>query len=103
MVSYLLSVGMTETAATLRKESKLGDAFDDATAKKYETLLEKKWTSVVRLQKKILDLEAKGAALQQALDSATPLSSNAKIDPANWLPPTIQDILYRAIECPSLR
>ncbi len=86
MVSYLLSVGMTETAAALRQESALGDAFDDATAKKYETLLEKKWTSVVRLQKKILDLEAKGAALQQALDSATPLSSN-KVDPASWLPP----------------
>ena len=85
MVSYLLSVGMTETAASLRQESRLGDAFDDATAKKYETLLEKKWTSVVRLQKKILDLEAKNAALQQALDSATPLSSN-KVDPASWLP-----------------
>jgi hypothetical protein len=28
------------------------DVYDPATAKKYETLLEKKWTSVVRLQKK---------------------------------------------------
>jgi platelet-activating factor acetylhydrolase IB subunit alpha len=28
------------------------DVFDGATSKKYETLLEKKWTSVVRLQKK---------------------------------------------------
>jgi platelet-activating factor acetylhydrolase IB subunit alpha len=87
MVSYLLSIGMNESANALRQESKLGDAFDDATAKKYETLLEKKWTSVVRLQKKILDLEAKNTQLQQALDSATPLSSNSKIDPATWLPP----------------
>jgi platelet-activating factor acetylhydrolase IB subunit alpha len=38
----------------MRTELSLGeDAFDTATAKKYETLLEKKWTSVVRLQKKV--------------------------------------------------
>lgn len=86
MVSYLLSVGMTESAAALRQDSKLGDNFDDATAKKYETLLEKKWTSVVRLQKKIMDLEAKNAALQQEIEAATPLSSNRKVDPATWLP-----------------
>ena len=86
MVSYMLSVGMTESAAALRQESRLSDGFDDATAKKYETLLEKKWTSVVRLQKKIMDLEAKNAALQQEVDTATPLSSNRKVDPATWLP-----------------
>ena len=86
MVAYLLSVGMPETAAALRRESNLADSFDDATAKKYETLLEKKWTSVVRLQKKIMDLEARNAALQQEIETATPLSSNRKVDPATWLP-----------------
>jgi platelet-activating factor acetylhydrolase IB subunit alpha len=86
MVSYLLSVGMTESANALRQESKLAETFDDASAKKYETLLEKKWTSVVRLQKKIMDLEAKNAALQQEIDSATPLSSSRKVDPTSWLP-----------------
>ena len=29
------------------------DVYDAATAKKYESLLEKKWTSIVRLQKKV--------------------------------------------------
>jgi len=29
------------------------EGFDEATSKKYEGLLEKKWTSVVRLQKKV--------------------------------------------------
>jgi platelet-activating factor acetylhydrolase IB subunit alpha len=86
MISYLLSVGMADSAAALRNESKLGDTFDDAAAKKYETLLEKKWTSVVRLQKKIMDLEAKNSALQRELDTATPLSSNRKVDPSTWLP-----------------
>lgn len=86
MVSYLLSVGMTASANALRQESNLAETFDDATAKKYETLLEKKWTSVVRLQKKIMDLEARNAALQQEIDTAAPLSSNRKVDPSSWLP-----------------
>jgi platelet-activating factor acetylhydrolase IB subunit alpha len=86
MIAYFLSVGMNDSAAALRRESNLPDTFDDATAKKYETLLEKKWTSVVRLQKKIMDLEAKNATLQHELETATPLSSNRKIDPVTWLP-----------------
>lgn len=46
-------MNLSESATTLRAE--LGDAvtIDDATIKKYEGLLEKKWTSVVRLQKKV--------------------------------------------------
>ncbi len=32
------------------------DVYDAATAKKYESLLEKKWTSIVRLQKKVCGL-----------------------------------------------
>jgi platelet-activating factor acetylhydrolase IB subunit alpha len=43
---------LTTSADTLRQELNIGDTFDDATRKKYEGLLEKKWTSVVRLQKK---------------------------------------------------
>ena len=37
----------------MRDELEIGDGFDDATRKKYEGLLEKKWTSIVRLQKKV--------------------------------------------------
>ena len=37
----------------LREELNIGDTFDAATSKKYEGLLEKKWTGVVRLQKKV--------------------------------------------------
>ncbi|KAI5299654.1 Microtubule-associated protein, microtubule dynamics during spindle orientation [Ascosphaera pollenicola] len=52
IVAYLLSVNLDKSASALRDE--LGDSLrlDDATTKKYEGLLEKKWTSVVRLQKK---------------------------------------------------
>ncbi|RMZ91642.1 hypothetical protein DV736_g1139, partial [Chaetothyriales sp. CBS 134916] len=83
MVSYLVAVGFSDSAAALRREAHLGSAFDDTTAKKYETLLEKKWTSIVRLQKRIGDLEARNAALQADLDAATPLTAARRV-PRLW-------------------
>ena len=79
---------LPEAATALRTEAQLGeDVLDAATTKKYETLLEKKWTSVVRLQKKIMDLESRNSALQSELDSLTPDSlSKRNKDPASWLP-----------------
>jgi platelet-activating factor acetylhydrolase IB subunit alpha len=56
LIAYLASNNLPQTANALREEIGLGeDVFDAATAKKYEGLLEKKWTSVVRLQKKVGD------------------------------------------------
>ncbi|KAK0610093.1 WD40-repeat-containing domain protein [Bombardia bombarda] len=86
LIAYLSANKLTSTAAALRAELNLGeDVFGTDTAKKYEGLLEKKWTSVVRLQKKIMDLEARNHALQTALDTATPTSRQNK-DPVAWLP-----------------
>ena len=53
IIAYLTSVNLPNSAAALREELNIGDTFDNATSKKYEGLLEKKWTSVVRLQKKV--------------------------------------------------
>lgn len=53
IVAYLNSIKLPNSAAALREELSIGDTFDDVTSKKYEGLLEKKWTSVVRLQKKV--------------------------------------------------
>lgn len=53
IIAYLTSVKLSTSAAALREELQIGNTFDDATSKKYEGLLEKKWTSVVRLQKKV--------------------------------------------------
>ncbi|THV84062.1 platelet-activating factor acetylhydrolase IB alpha subunit [Aureobasidium pullulans] len=87
LIAYLTAAGLTNTAQTLREEVNIGDSFDDATRKKYEGLLEKKWTSVVRLQKKIMDLESRNTTLQTELDTATPTSlSRRNQDPATWLP-----------------
>ncbi|KAJ2897270.1 putative nuclear distribution protein nudf [Zalerion maritima] len=82
MIAYLAANNLTATAATLRTELNLEeDKFDFATAKKYESLLEKKWTSV------IMDLEARNSALQSELDNVTPASlSMRNKDPSSWLP-----------------
>ena len=58
MIAYLTSINLPNSAAALREELSIGDTFDAATSKKYEGLLEKKWNSVVRLQRKVgmLDL-----------------------------------------------
>ncbi|KAI1189340.1 WD domain-containing protein [Nemania serpens] len=87
IIAYLVSNSLPNTAAALRTELDLGDTFDDTTAKKYEGLLEKKWTSVVRLQKKIMELESRSSMLQAELDRATPASlSSRNQDPTTWLP-----------------
>ncbi|KAJ5125285.1 hypothetical protein N7448_004613 [Penicillium atrosanguineum] len=87
IIAYLASANLPHSSAALREE--LGDSItvDDSTLKKYEGLLEKKWTSVVRLQKKIMELESRCAALQTEIDTATPTSlSRRNQDPASWLP-----------------
>ncbi|KAI1741807.1 nuclear distribution protein pac-1a [Xylaria scruposa] len=88
IIAYLTANKLTATATSLRAELNLDEnEFDAATAEKYKGLLEKKWTSVVRLQKKIMDLESRNAALQSELDSATPASlSMRNKDPSSWLP-----------------
>lgn len=53
IIAYLSANNLSSSATALRTELGLAeDVFDAATAKKYEGLIEKKWTSVVRLQKK---------------------------------------------------
>ncbi|CAJ2510583.1 Uu.00g062080.m01.CDS01 [Anthostomella pinea] len=87
VIAYLSSNNLSAAANALRDELEVSDTFDAATSKKYEGLLEKKWTSVVRLQKKIMDLESRNASLQSELDNATPTSlSRRNQDPTSWLP-----------------
>jgi platelet-activating factor acetylhydrolase IB subunit alpha len=44
---------LPQSASAIRQELGESITLDDATIKKYEGLLEKKWTSVVRLQKRV--------------------------------------------------
>jgi platelet-activating factor acetylhydrolase IB subunit alpha len=53
MIAYLVANNLPTTAAALREEVHFGeDVFDANTAKRYEGMLEKKWTSIARLQRK---------------------------------------------------
>ncbi|VDD94700.1 unnamed protein product [Enterobius vermicularis] len=55
VADYLQSHGYTESVEIFKREANLDD-FDE---RKSSGLLEKKWTSVLRLQKKVLELETK--------------------------------------------
>ncbi|KAB8231437.1 Positively regulates the activity of the minus-end directed microtubule motor protein dynein [Aspergillus alliaceus] len=87
IIAYLSRINASQSSAALREELQIGDSFDEATSKKYEGLLERKWTGVARLQRKILDLESKIASLQTELESA-PTARSKRQDPTNWLPGT---------------
>ncbi|KEY69527.1 hypothetical protein S7711_02062 [Stachybotrys chartarum IBT 7711] len=82
IIAYLAANGLPSTAAAMRAELSLSEeAFDPETAKKYETLLEKKWTSV------IMELETRSATLQSELENVSPaFLSKRNQDPASWLP-----------------
>ncbi|KAF2153950.1 platelet-activating factor acetylhydrolase IB alpha subunit [Myriangium duriaei CBS 260.36] len=87
LIAYLTAANLHKSAAALREELGLTDKFDDEMTKKYGGLLEKKWVSVVRMQKKIMDLETQTSNLQSELDNATPTSlARRNQDPLSWLP-----------------
>ncbi|KAJ0119256.1 nuclear distribution protein nudF [Diaporthe amygdali] len=79
MIPYLAANNLPSTTAAPRTELNLEvNGFDAATEKKYENLLERKWTST---------LESWNAALQFELDNLTPASlTERNTDPTSWLP-----------------
>ncbi|KAF9570894.1 protein with putative role during mitosis [Mortierella alpina] len=66
ILDYLSASGFSESFQTLRHETKNQDFTPDPTQTS-AGLLEKKWTSVIRLQKKIMDLESKIKDMQEEL------------------------------------
>lgn len=53
MLSYLHSAGLRDTYEALKRETDNEDFTTDDPKAKWVGLLEKKWTSVIRLQKKV--------------------------------------------------
>lgn len=53
MLAYLSSINASQTVAILKQELSFDNGFDDVTRKKYEGLLARKWTNVMRLQRKV--------------------------------------------------
>ncbi|KAL4918171.1 WD40-repeat-containing domain protein [Aspergillus aurantiobrunneus] len=86
IVAYLGAINASQSFETLREELQVG--VDESTRKRYEGLLEKKWTGIARLQKRITDLEKQVNSLQAELDAAPSTARARNQDPVNWLPKT---------------
>eukprot|EP00842_Homolaphlyctis_polyrhiza_P001729 jgi/Hompol1/2557/HPOL_005722-RA len=70
ILDYLATSGLQASFDTFRQEAAIDPASYVADGKqKYSGLLEKKWSSVIRLQKKIIELEAQMSQMQQELDA----------------------------------
>lgn len=76
IIAYLNSVGHPDAAQVLRSELSLGeDVFDQQTTKRYEGFLEKKWTGIVRLQKKVRSTSTNRTNLRPSLSASYLFSS----------------------------
>lgn len=81
IADYLQTQGFNEALEAFKKEAEVKE---DDNPSKYSGLLEKKWTSVIRLQKKVMDLEAKLTEMQKEVveGGATRKTRSA----TDWIP-----------------
>ncbi|ETN82836.1 WD domain, G-beta repeat protein [Necator americanus] len=80
VADYLQNCGYLESLQIFKQEASLSE--NDH--KTMSGMLEKKWTSVLRLQKKVNDLEAKLAEAEKEISHGAP--SREKRQPAEWIP-----------------
>ncbi|XP_060551694.1 lissencephaly-1 homolog [Ruditapes philippinarum] len=80
IADYLSSNGYVSALTQFQKEASMPMEID----KKYSGILEKKWTSVIRLQKKVMDLEAKLSEAEKEFNQGGP--TRDKRDPSEWIP-----------------
>ncbi|KAI1285785.1 Lissencephaly-1 -like protein [Halotydeus destructor] len=80
IADYLGSNGFVDALEAFRRETSMPADND----KKHSGLLEKKWTSVIRLQKKVVDLEAKLAEAEKEYIHGAP--TRDKRSPTEWIP-----------------
>ncbi|ODO05217.1 nuclear distribution protein PAC1 [Cryptococcus wingfieldii CBS 7118] len=86
MLSYLHATGMQDSFEALKRETENDDFVMDDPKARWVGLLEKKWTSVIRLQKKIMDLESRNAALLAELASPTRASAASSSSSQPFIP-----------------
>ncbi|EDQ86544.1 uncharacterized protein MONBRDRAFT_35260 [Monosiga brevicollis MX1] len=78
--AYLVEAGHAEAAAAMAKSANLGDDAGDA---KYTGLLEKKWTTITRLQKRNMELQAE---VEELRSSARAPRSRTTTKMEEWVP-----------------
>lgn len=86
IADYLCANNYKDSFDSFLKETNLPE--DTCNDKKYAGVLEKKWTTVVRLQKKIADLEDQLVKKEQEISQSvnTALPGREKKSPTEWLP-----------------
>ncbi|KEI40903.1 uncharacterized protein L969DRAFT_46298 [Mixia osmundae IAM 14324] len=84
ILDYLSSCGYSQSLDALKVEAGQEDFQADPKAK-WAGLLEKKWTSVIRLQKKIMDLETRNAQLLEEVSLSRTAPSSTR-NSADWVP-----------------
>lgn len=82
IADYLGANNYVDALESFRKEADL-DA-NETVEMKYCGILEKKWTSVIRLQKKVMELEAKLSEAQKEVSEGGPIKT--KRSPGEWIP-----------------
>ncbi|KAK9719769.1 Lissencephaly-1 [Basidiobolus ranarum] len=82
ILDFLHVNGYTESYEVLKRETS-NEEFNPDPKQKYSGLLEKKWTSVIRLQKKIMDLEKQLSQMQEELSAAPVRKAANSVD---WIP-----------------
>jgi len=80
IADYLSCNGYAKTLAEFQKESEMSGEIEN----KYNGLLEKKWTSVIRLQKKVMELEARLVETEKEISGGGPTKD--KRNPLEWIP-----------------
>ncbi|TPX49736.1 hypothetical protein SeMB42_g00378 [Synchytrium endobioticum] len=99
ILDYLNSAGLSASFQTLKQECALDDYVADG-KQKYSGLLVKKWTSVLRLQKKIMDLETRTHQLQEEVAAGPVRKANGTTD---WLPRPPEKLILTGHRSPITR
>lgn len=84
IADYLHTNNYKDALDSFMREAQMPD--DTLADKKNTGSLEKKWISVVRLQKKITELEARIAELESSKQLVNNPNSEAKRSPTDWIP-----------------
>lgn len=80
IADYLCSNGYMEALEAFKSEADMPGEIE----RKYAGLLEKKWTSVIRLQKKVMELETKLNEAEREYIAGAP--TRDKRSPTEWIP-----------------
>ncbi|KAG0142290.1 hypothetical protein CROQUDRAFT_662725 [Cronartium quercuum f. sp. fusiforme G11] len=86
VLDFLFSSGFHLAFEALKSELPTQRDFQPDPKAKWAGLLEKKWTSVIRLQKKIMDLERENALLKEELASVGSATASRRGQDEDWIP-----------------